>query len=212
MQQQGMQIGISRPENIYETAMELEKEMGYKDGERFWTDPRKSPPPPPQKPEMVQAEEVKGQIAMQLEPMKLQAQASIEDKKTQNNLHQAQFEASTQAQLKQFEIEKQAELKRFEIEQDAMLQKYKIDKQIEADILKAQIAAHASIRSAHKQETGEDPEDPEVQQRKAQDEEKGNRRDQVAEQTLQALAQAIQHMARPKKIIRGPDGRATGVQ
>jgi hypothetical protein len=38
-QMQGMQFGIAKPQNIYETALELTKEMGYKDGARFWTDP-----------------------------------------------------------------------------------------------------------------------------------------------------------------------------
>jgi hypothetical protein len=212
MQQQGLAIGIANPQNLYETAMELEKEMGYKDGARFWTDPSQSQPPEQPKDPLVQAAEIKAQTEMQLEPLKIQAQQQIEQQKTQNNVQQAQFEAQTEAELEQFKIEKQAELERYKIEQQAMLEKYKIDEQIRADILKEQIRAQAQVRSTVKAETGEDPEDEEVVARKQQDDERQSRRDQIAEQTALALAEAVKQLARPKKIIRGPDGRAQGVQ
>lgn len=179
-QQQGLQIGIAKPQNLYETALEMMKEGGYKDGARFWTDPSKEQPQPPQKDPLVQAEEVKAQTAMQLEPMKLQAQAAIEDKKTQNNMQQAQLEAQMSAELEKYKIEKQAELERF-----------KAQLQAEVELQKAQISAGAQIRSAVKTQTGEDPHDEQViQQRQVEDQRVAQR-----DQSFAALAQAIAQLA-----------------
>lgn len=232
-QQNAMPLGIVTPENVFNTLSKLATAAGFKNPVEFFTQPQKTPkkgpdgqpvigpdgqpemesamPPPPEDP-MVQTEKIKQQGLQQLEPMKLQAQAQIEDKKTQNNLMQAQFEAQTNAQLEEYKINKQAELERFKAEQDAALEKYKIDRQVEAEIQKAQIQAHAQIRSTQKAQTGEDPEDPETIQSKQAEADKVARRDQVHEQTAQALIAVAQHLARPKKIIRGPDGRAQGVQ
>jgi hypothetical protein len=176
-QQQGLQIGIAKPQNLYETAIEMMKEGGYKDGARFWTDPMKEPPPQPQKDPIVQAEEVKAQAAMQLEPMKLQAQAAIEDKKTQNNMQQAQMEANTTAELERFKIEKQAELERFKAQLAA-----------EVELQKAQIAAGAQIRSAVKTQTGEDPNDEEVIANKQVEAQRVAQRDQSMADLAQAIA------------------------
>jgi hypothetical protein len=164
--------------------------------------------------------------------MKLQAQQQIEQQKTQNNVQQAQFEAQTQAQLKQFEIEKQAELKRFEIEQDAMLEKYKIDKQVEADLLKAQIAAGAQIRSAYKTQTGKEDMPEEEDEKRRVQEERENSRDMSLQEIRAMVGEmiedarspatlvrdgagrvaAVQKGRRTRRVIRGPDGRAQGVE
>jgi hypothetical protein len=108
MQQQGLQIGIAQPQNIYETAMELVKEMGYKDGERFWTDPRKSPPPPPQKDPMVQAQEIKTQGELQQSNMKHQSEAQ-------------QFQAELQAKPQEAMLELQKAERLAEIEAQAKI-------------------------------------------------------------------------------------------
>jgi hypothetical protein len=252
-QEKAVGMGLVTPENVYNTASKMTTAAGFKNPEEFFTKPEKTPkmgpdgqpqmdengqpvmeskmPEPPKDP-MVQAEEIKAQTTMQLEPMKLQAQQQIEQQKTQNNVQQAQFEAQTQAQLKQFEIEKQAELKRFEIEQDAMLEKYKIDKQVEADLLKAQIAAGAQIRSAYKTQTGkEDMPEEEDEKRRAQEERENSRdmslqeiRAMVGEMIEDARSPAtlvrdgagrvaaVQKGKRTRRVIRGPDGRAQGVE
>jgi hypothetical protein len=111
MQQQGLAIGIANPQNIYETAMELEKEMGYKDGARFWTDPSQNPPPEPQKDPMVQAEEIKGQVAMQTAQMKAQTDMQMADKKAQNDMVVAQQDAQLKLQIEQFKAQLDAQTK-----------------------------------------------------------------------------------------------------
>lgn len=187
-------------------------------------------PEPPKDP-MVQAEEVKAQTAMQLEPMKLQAQQQIEDKKTQNNVQQAQFEAQTEAQLETYKINKQAELEEFKVNKQADLEKYKIDKQIEADLIKAQIAAGAQVQSAFKKQTGEDNPEAVVAKKKQVEERENNRdvsiqeiREMVREMVEDSAAPstlvrdgagrvaAVQKGKRTRRVIRGPDGRAQGVE
>lgn len=85
-QQAGMAVGIAKPQNLYETAIEMMKEGGYKDGARFWTDPSKEQPQPPQKDPIVQAEEVKARATIQKTGMELSAkpaEAEIEIRKAE---------------------------------------------------------------------------------------------------------------------------------
>lgn len=202
-QQGGLQIGIAKPENIYETAMEMMKEGGYKDGARFWTDPKVSPPPEPPKDPLVQAEEVKAQVQMQIKPMELQAEMQAADKKAQNDMTIAQQDAQLKAALEQFKAEKQAELERFKAELAA-----------EVELQKANIQAGAQIRAASftAGKDGEDPEDPEVQEKKRVEAEKLDRRDGMQDALIQSLHLLAQQLGRPKRIVRGPDGRAAGVE
>jgi hypothetical protein len=175
-QTQAMSLGIVTPENVYNTLSKLATAAGFKNPEEFFTKPPTKPkvgpdgqpvigpdgkpemesaPPPQPKDPLVQAEEIKAQTAMQLEPMKLQAQQQIEQQKTQNNIQQAQFEAHTEAQLETYKIDKQMELERFKAEQQAALERYKIDRQVEADLMKAQIAAGAQVQAAERQQVRE---------------------------------------------------------
>jgi hypothetical protein len=82
MQTQGLQIQIAKPENIYETAMELTKEMGYKDATRFWTDPKASPPQERPPDPVVQAaqEQAKGLVA---ESYQIDAQSKVQMKQAE---------------------------------------------------------------------------------------------------------------------------------
>lgn len=99
-QQAGLAIGIAKPANLYETAIEMMKEGGYKDGARFWTDPSQQPPQPPQKDPIVQAEEIKGQVQMQLA-----------DKKAQNEMILAEQDAGLKERIARFEAELEARTK-----------------------------------------------------------------------------------------------------
>lgn len=169
-QQQAMALGIVTPENVYNLLAKLATAAGFKNPEEFFTKPQLTPkmdpqtgqpvmgqdgkpemesaPPPQPKDPLVQAEEIKAQTQMQLEPMKLQAQQQIEQQKTQNNIQQAQMEMGQQAQLETYKIDKQMELEQFKAEKAAELEKYKIDRQIEAEVLKARIAAEVTRETA----------------------------------------------------------------
>lgn len=209
-QQQAMPLGIVTPENVYNTLSKLATAAGFKNPEEFFTKPQPGAQPPQHDDPLVQAEKIKQQTAMQIEPMKLQHQAGLEQAKMQSNVQQTQAEAQQVAMLKQFEIEKQMELERFKAEQQAMLEKYKIDKQVEADILKAQIAGSAQVKAAYKTQTGDDKDEVDTAQQQ---------RDQFAQSHASMTAQLmemVQRMAedaqQPAVLHRGPDGRVAAVQ
>jgi hypothetical protein len=103
-QTQGMQIGIVNPENIYETAIEIVKEMGYKDEERFVTDPRKSPPQPKGPDPLTQAEMVKQQGAMQIAQLNSQTQLQVA---AMNNAAKTDIEVANLAEQRALNIHKQ---------------------------------------------------------------------------------------------------------
>lgn len=118
-QQQGLAVGIATPQNLYETAIEMMKEGGYKDGARFWTDPRKTPPKPPQPDPIVQAEQIKATASLQKTQMEQQARpqemqmeiqkaAALAEIKARSEIaiaeKNAEIEAGTKIQIAQIEI------------------------------------------------------------------------------------------------------------
>ena len=206
-QQQAMPLGIVTPENIYNTASKLATAAGFKNPEEFFTRPKKDPqtgeslPPPEQKDPLVQAEEVKGQIALQKAQMEQEAEGPKAQMEVDKALQLAQIEANTKIAI----AEKEAEIEARTKIQIAM---------IEAGIQRetSELQAETSVRVAKKQETGDDPKDEEVIARKRQEEERVSRRDQISEANTNALIALVQQLARPKRIVRGADGRAEGVE
>jgi hypothetical protein len=152
MQAQGLQIGIATPANIYETGIELTKEMGYKDAERFWTDPRKQPPQPKPPDPLVQAAQVKAQADTQTAQMKAQMDAQMAQVKAQADAAAEQARAQADMQIQQHKIQTDAQLEvektRMQLELDAIKHSREQDTalqiaRIQADskIIAAQVAA-----------------------------------------------------------------------
>lgn len=192
-QAQSIPLGIATPQNIYETAIELTKEMGYKDGQRFWTDPSQNPPPQPPKDPLVQAEEVKGQVALQ------KAQIDGQAKQEQMGM-QAQADAAKlaqDAQLKEFEINKQMELERF-----------KAELQAQVELAKEQIKAQYTVEAAKVTKPAVVNGDYQDEESKAEDrrmEQEGSARmESLVSQIGQLVAQLAQAGGRPKRVRMGP--------
>ena len=114
VQQQALQIGVANPQGIYEAAKELAKATGFKNGDKFFSDPSKQPPQQQQIDPMVQAEQIKQQGEIQ----KLQAQAQVKLQEVKANLElqaandqrdseremlKAQMDSQLEAQKVQFE-------------------------------------------------------------------------------------------------------------
>jgi hypothetical protein len=71
VQQQALQIGVATPQNIYEACMELTKNAGFKDGDKYWTNPVQQQQQEPQPdPKVIEA-----QMKNELENKKLQQKA-----------------------------------------------------------------------------------------------------------------------------------------
>jgi hypothetical protein len=203
-QKQGMQFGIATPMNVYAAEQELVKALGFKNGDKFWTDPAKNPPPqqPP--------------LPLQIEQMKIQADAQKHQAQTQADIQK--FQAETQmtreienikAQAKVQEVQANLELQRSNDERDAQremvkaqyevqleqqrmeFEKWKAELQAQTQIYLAQLSAG----STQPVETDGNPENV----------------SNALAASIDGFRQALETMNRPKTIIRGPDGRAAGI-
>ena len=171
IQQQGhaFQLGLANPQNVYAASTELAKLLGFKNGDKFFTDPTKSPPPNKPDPEQakmqaqMQIEQAKMQMSTQTEQMKLQQAVQLDELKRQHEMAleqakmhmQAQVDTNRQeaeAQQKQLELQQQAQLEQLkaQIESDKHMRELEFNKwkaQLEAEtkILVAQIAAQSIV-------------------------------------------------------------------
>jgi hypothetical protein len=210
---------VATPENIYQSACELIKAMGFKNADKFVSDPAKAPPQPP-KPS---PEEIGAQTALQLKQMDMQADAQ-------------KFQAQTQ--LKQTEIQLQAEAKLREMQSSLEVQAANDQRDAEREQLRAQMDAELKAQEAQMKAAMEAQRlefdmwkarlDAEtkvlVAQIAAQTKEVETPAEQLAEGGIEepspnaALAaamagftQALSEMRAPRTIVRGPDGRAEGI-
>ena len=112
-----LQLGIVTPENMYQTAKKLPNVLGYKDDDKYFTDPGPNPPKHPN-PD-VEKEQAKGQVTMQVEQGKNQlatqlaqqsAQVTMQVEEMKAKLKQQTDMAAQQAQQAQNNAQNQQEL------------------------------------------------------------------------------------------------------
>lgn len=161
VQAQGLEIGIANPDNIYHAATELSRQLGFKNADKFFTDPSKTPPQ--QKPD---PEQTKAQAQMQIEQAKLQSSTQLKQMELQHNAQLEQARMQMQAQVDANRQQVEADQKTLESQQkaqlDAMQEQQKTEQlrmKIEFDqwktiadnetkVLVAQIQAHTSMSNA----------------------------------------------------------------
>lgn len=204
-QQFGLQIGSATPQNVFEAQKELAKALGFKNGDKFFSDPSKHPPPPQANP---------AQLQMQLEQAKAQAQAQL--KQMELAADAQKFQAETQIRLQELQLKSQAKLQEVQAslelqaandQRDAQREQHKaeLDAALQAQNAelarwKAELEAQTKIMVA---EIGKAPADtPEATSQL------GDRHTEL----MGTIAELMAQLARPKTIVRGPDGRALGVQ
>jgi hypothetical protein len=95
LQQAAIPMGIATPKHMYQTAIKVIENAGFKDVQSFVQDPSKMPPPPPQPPLPLQIEQMKLQADMQ----KFQAQAQAEIQIAQIEAESAKQVASIEASV-----------------------------------------------------------------------------------------------------------------
>ena len=165
--------------------------------------------PPPPDPELLkaqaeqQAEQMRARLDAQLQQAKLQAEMQIEQMKAQNEAAMEEQRQRFQAALKAEELAQQAEIDRYKAQLDAetRITVARIGA-AGADVPALDLVSEASNRMA----TGMSEDVRSMIQAMAQD---SAQREQQLLGLMQALMQA---MAAPKRIVRGPDGRAMGVE
>jgi len=202
-QQQGMglQIGITKPKNLYASAKKLTEALGFKDPDAFWTDPSAPPDPnePPQPPPAPDPAIVKAQADQQMKQQQLQAD---------------QAKAQLDAQIKQAELESQERIAQFtaQVESERAERLAQINGEYQLLIAREKNAAahEAIVTKAHVDLAQAQAESERTQVEKTQESEKANA---PLMEHLQALHDKIDRSNRMQThIVRNPDGTKYAVK
>ena len=192
-------LGIVNPVNMYNLMKEVYINAGFKDPEKFLSDPSQMPPMPPQPNPLIQVEQIKQQgkaqelqINAQLEQQKAQAQLQQEQLRSQNDVEIERQKIAAQIQLEQYKAQLKAETDISIAQINAQIEAEKNNAAHAADLRKALLESEIQLRGL-------------VEQAKTA---QGNDQMSSVMSGMQAL---IESMNRPKQIVRGPDGKAAGV-
>jgi hypothetical protein len=161
-QVQALQIGYATPENLYATDKKLTEALGFRDADRFFTDPSKMPAKqPPQDPAVVKAQlddqahqremqhkaqqaEADRQAAMQTAQINAQVQMQVDRNRQELEAQQQQLKAEHEQNLAAIREQHahEQQLARLDLQREQMaFEKYKVDLQAQTAIVTAQIAA-----------------------------------------------------------------------
>lgn len=165
--------------------------------------------PPPPDPEAIRAQQEaqvaqqKAQIDAQMQQAKIQADLQIEQMKAQNA-------AAMEEQRQRF----QAALKAEELAQNAALEQHKAQLEADTRIAVATIAARKPELEAQAAQASSAVDGVMAQMQSLIDQLQGLENAAVGRhgETLDRLQEALSTMSAPKRILRGPDGRAIGVE
>lgn len=138
-QQFGLQVGTANPKNVYETQKELSKALGYKNGDKFFTDPAQQPPQ--QRPDPAQ-------MQMQVEQMKAQLQAQTEQQKMQMNAQLEQAKMQMQAEVDRNRQEVEAQQQQAKMMMEKELAQFKIQAEMHRDAMRAQVEQQTALEIA----------------------------------------------------------------
>jgi hypothetical protein len=153
MQGHALQLGVATPENVYNALVEFAKNVGFKNGDKFFKKPDPNQPPPNPAMQEMQAK-LQGQ--MQLEQGKAQIKAQIDQQKmmadSQDRQHQAQIDAQLEAHKQQVQAEQNALQNHLEAQRahmQAMMEAQLEAQRIAADERLAQMEQQFSLLIAH---------------------------------------------------------------
>ncbi len=218
--QVGLPMGLVSRDNIRATNVEMLKLAGFSNPDKFWPDPQTLPPQQPQP----SPEQIKAQAQMQIEQfkaqqeqMKFQADQQMEQ---QRLISQAQLDASReemQARQKQLELQQQAEVQRLQAEYQAMADQQKLQfEQWKASLdaaVKLEIANKSAQTTMDTAQLSKQPDTRIDELMKVIDQLRSDAEapaEIVRDQTGRAVG--VKKGERVRKINRGPDGRAIGLQ
>jgi hypothetical protein len=202
-QKQGMQFGIATPMNVYAAEQELVKALGFKNGDKFWTDPAKNPPPQQQPPYQVQIEQMRQQADAQKFQVEQQADIQRFQAETQMTREIEQIKANAKLQEIRANLELQAANDARDSERETLKAQYDAQmaaQKLEFEKQKMEFEAQTKIYIEEMKLRGVPPADYIQEQ---------NNMTQV----LQGLQAVIAQMSAPKRIVRDPvTNRAIGVE
>ena len=205
MQQAGMGMGLATPTHLYHTQSKIIENAGFKDVQNFIQDPSKQPPQPPKPDPAMQVEQMKLQASQQQAQQKLQADMQIEQVRAQAKLQEDRANLELQAANDARDAERE--------QRKAQFEQYMEQQKMQMEQWKAELDARVKLRIA---QIGNEQSGDELMAELGDAEALGkpNPIDQLAlmhAETIQAISQMAETMARPKQIIRDAQGRAQGV-
>jgi hypothetical protein len=153
-QAEGLALGVATPQNIYALDQKLANALGFKNGDQFFTDPAKNPPPPGPQDPSIQVEQMRQQGQMQ----KIQAEAQQAEAERQHNAEMEQLRLRVEAEARmQIDINKQqaeAEQKALEAQNEAQLDALR--QQFEHEREMAKLANEAAQRELDRYKIDQD--------------------------------------------------------
>ncbi len=155
LQNQALVAGLTNlvaPHNLYEMAKAVTQVAGFKNTDRFFTDPKGQPQPPPKQDPKVQIEQMKAQTQARLQQQKMQfdsqheknkfqADAALEQQKFQHQRQVDMMKLQREGQVHQQKLQQTAqehELRKTEIATNMMMAQHKA--QVESDAAQQKLA------------------------------------------------------------------------
>ncbi|MBT2300378.1 hypothetical protein J7E70_07860 [Variovorax paradoxus] len=236
-QAQALAIGVARPDQIYNMWSDITKMTGSKNPDRYWNDPQKQPPPDKPDPEQMkmqaqmQIEQAKLQATMQGKQAEMQAHAQLEQMKANFAAQTAEAQRTYDAQLEQARMQMQAEVDNnrqraeaeqhsLKISQEAQLAQLKMQqddaahqREMEFQRWKAELDASVKIETANISSKAK-VDDPATQTATREIASAVTQPDfSPITDAAKQITEAAAAMSKPRKrtLIRGEDGRATGM-
>jgi hypothetical protein len=197
-QAEGLKLGVANPQNIYEADKELTKLLGFKNGDKFFTDPSQAG----QQPGGGDSQAMQQQLQQKEQELAKKEQA-LQAKEI--DLFKQGLQLQTKDQIGNIQSK---------IESGAIDNEVKL-KNDEAILTVKQLLGDNELRikeflGSHLQSLQATP---------ATDSSPADNTNQVMDavmamqnETLGVIGNLVAEMSRPKQIIRGPDGRALGIQ
>lgn len=205
LQEKGMAIGLTTPAHLYHTGAKIIENAGFKDVQNFLQDPAKQAPQPQPPP-----------IEIQLETMRIQADGQKHQAETQSSIQKFQAETQMTREVEQIkadaklrEIQGNLELQAANDRRDsdreqnkAVMDSQLAQQKLDFDRWKSEFEAQTKIYIEEMKIRGSTPGDATQQQTDMAG----------VMQSLQVLQTVVAQMSGPKRIVRGPDGRAIGIE
>jgi flagellar biosynthesis GTPase FlhF len=222
--QVGLPLALVTRDNIQATNVEIMKLAGFSNPEKFWPDPAQLPPQQPQpSPEQIKAqadmqkEQFKAQNDAQkfqadqaLERERMQYQAKLDEQREEMQARQKTLEQQLNAQLKQIELDSKERLEQQKLE----FQRWQTEFQGALQIALADKSAQATLDQT---EAAKKP-DTSTQDTVAELKEALRMMQEEAEAPAELVRDAngrathVRKGSKERSIVRGPDGRAIGIQ
>ncbi len=227
-QGQAMAAGLTNlvtPANLYETAVAVTRAAGYKDGDKFFTNPKGQPQPQPKQDPKLQIEMMKSQTQARLQQQKMQFDSMHEKNKFQADAALEQQKFQHQRQLDMVKMQREGQMHQQTLQQTAQehqLKQQELASKMLMDQHSAQVKNDAAQQKltmenmAHSRELELKEKEHGMEKERMGHEAKLADKKQDADMqiaTSKLTGQPPRPMKKRKaKIIRGADGRASGIE